>query len=192
MSMSRTVLIVDDHPSFRASARAMLESEGFVVVGEAEDGAGALRAVEAIAPDIVVLDVQLPDMTGFDVCAELERRYGAPPDIILVSSRDVSDYGELVSSSCACGFVAEGRALRRPRGRPPAVNRVLLVLGIALLVLEAALAAVLLATVDSATGGAVGGARGRRGRRHPARRRDDGDRLDRDRSRDHGRASRSS
>ena len=107
-SMSRTVLIVDDHPSFRASARAMFESEGFAVVGEAEDGASALRAVEAIAPDIVVLDVQLPDMTGFDVCAELARRYGAPPDIILVSSRDVSDYGELVSSSCACGFVAKG------------------------------------------------------------------------------------
>ena len=103
--MSRTVLIVDDHPSFRASARAMLESEGFVVVGEADDGASAIDAVELLAPDIVVLDVQLPDMTGFDVCAALQRRNGAPPDIILVSSRDVSDYGELVSTSCACGFV---------------------------------------------------------------------------------------
>ena len=103
--MSRTVLIVDDHPSFRASARAMLESEGFVVVGEAENGAGAIDAVELLAPDIVVLDVQLPDMTGFDVCAALQRRNGAPPDIILVSSRDLSDYGELVSTSCACGFV---------------------------------------------------------------------------------------
>jgi CheY-like chemotaxis protein len=104
--MSRTVLIVDDHPSFRASARAMLESEGFVVIGEAEDGAQALAAVETLAPDIVVLDIQLPDMSGFDVCAALERRNGAPlPDIILVSSRDVSDYGELVAGSCACGFV---------------------------------------------------------------------------------------
>jgi|RhiMetdeSRZDD1v2_1073273.scaffolds.fasta_scaffold30215_2 DNA-binding NarL/FixJ family response regulator len=103
--MSRTVLIVDDHPSFRASARAMLESEGFVVVGEAENGAGAIDAVELLAPDIVVLDVQLPDMTGFDVCAALQRRNGSPPDIILVSSRDMSDYGELVSTSCACGFV---------------------------------------------------------------------------------------
>jgi DNA-binding NarL/FixJ family response regulator len=103
--MSRTVLIVDDHPSFRASARAMLESEGFVVVGEAENGAGAIDAVELLAPDIVVLDVQLPDMTGFDVCAALQRRDGAPPDIILVSSRDLGDYGELVATSCACGFV---------------------------------------------------------------------------------------
>ena len=107
-SMSRTVLIVDDHPSFRASARAMLESEGFVVVGEAEDGAAAIEAVEELHPEIVVLDVQLPDMSGFDVCAALERRNGPPPDIILVSSRDVSDYGDLVSSSCACGFVPKG------------------------------------------------------------------------------------
>ena len=103
--MSRTVLIVDDHPSFRASARAMLESEGFVVVGEAENGASAIDAVGLLAPDVVVLDVQLPDMTGFDVCVALQRRNGALPDIILVSSRDLSDYGELVSASCACGFV---------------------------------------------------------------------------------------
>ena len=106
--MPHTVLIVDDHPSFRASARAMLESEGFVVIGEAEDGATALEAVDALHPDIVVLDIQLPDMSGFDVCAALERRGGPPPDIILVSSRDVSDYGELIASSCACGFVAKG------------------------------------------------------------------------------------
>ena len=105
--MSRTVLIVDDHPSFRASARAMLESEGFVVIGEAEDGTAALAAVDALHPDVVVLDIQLPDISGFDVCAELEGRNGPPPDIILVSSRDVSDYGELVARSCACGFVAK-------------------------------------------------------------------------------------
>ena len=108
LPMSRTVLIVDDHPSFRASARAMLESEGFDVVGEAADGTSALEAVEALAPDVVVLDVQLPDMSGFDVCAELERRIGATPEVVLVSSRDVSDYGELVTASCACGFVPKG------------------------------------------------------------------------------------
>ena len=106
--MSRTVLIVDDHPSFRASARAMLESEGFDVIGEAADGTSALEAVDALAPDVVVLDVQLPDMSGFDVCAELERRSGTAPEVILVSSRDLSDYGELVTASCACGFVPKG------------------------------------------------------------------------------------
>ena len=106
--MTRTVLIVDDHPSFRASARAMLESEGFDVVGEAADGASALDAVVALRPDLVLLDVQLPDMSGFDICAELEDRNGARPDIILVSSRDLSDYGDLVAGSCACGFVPKG------------------------------------------------------------------------------------
>src|SRR6188472_3963427 len=102
--MSRTVLIVDDHPSFRASARAMLESEGFDVVGEAEDGASAIDAVAALAPDVLVLDVQLPDMTGFDVCDVLQLS-ATVPDIILVSSRDGADYGELVARSGACGFV---------------------------------------------------------------------------------------
>ena len=107
--VERTVLIVDDHPSFRASARAMLESEGFVVVGEAADGAAALEAMDELVPDVVVLDIQLPDMTGFDVCAALQHRDGASlPDIILVSSRDSSDYGELVAASCACGFVPKG------------------------------------------------------------------------------------
>lgn len=105
--VSQTVLIVDDHPSFRASARAMLESDGFEVVGEAADGASAIEAVGALQPAVVLLDVQLPDMTGFDVCAALERN-GTTPEIILVSSRDASDYGELIAASCACGFVAKG------------------------------------------------------------------------------------
>src|SRR3954452_3766730 len=58
------VLIVDDHPSFRANARALLEAEGFEVVGEAEDGASALRAVHELSPELVLLDVQLPDIDG--------------------------------------------------------------------------------------------------------------------------------
>ena len=107
-SMTRTVLIVDDHPSFRASARAMLESEGFHVVGEAADGAEALGAVETLEPDLVLLDVQLPDMSGFDVCSALEGRAGGRPEVVLVSSREVDDYGHLVDMSCACGFVPKG------------------------------------------------------------------------------------
>jgi len=103
--MARTVLIVDDHPSFRASARAILESEGFDVVGEAADGVSALAAVADLEPQVVLLDVQLPDMTGFDVCDLLGTRNGSTPAVILVSSRDVSDYGDLIAASCACGFV---------------------------------------------------------------------------------------
>jgi DNA-binding NarL/FixJ family response regulator len=103
--VTRTVLIVDDHPSFRASARAVLESDGeFEVVGEAADGTEALAAIRQLKPDVILLDVQLPDMEGFDVCKELENG-GPPPSIVLVSSRDVAEYGDLVAASCARGFL---------------------------------------------------------------------------------------
>ena len=68
-----TVLIVDDHPSFRASARTLLEAEGYEVVGEAENGAAALQAVKDLKPDLVLLDVQLPDIDGFQVAEQLSR-----------------------------------------------------------------------------------------------------------------------
>jgi DNA-binding NarL/FixJ family response regulator len=98
------VLIVDDHPSFRASARALLEADGFDVVGELADGASVMDAVNDLEPDVVLLDVQLPDMTGFDVCSLLEGREDRMK-VILVSSRELADYGDLVDTSCAAGFV---------------------------------------------------------------------------------------
>src|SRR3954447_19967450 len=72
--MQPTVLIVDDHPAFRSQARALLESEGFAVVGEAKDGAEALAAVEALRPEVVLLDIQLPDLDGFEVAERLSAR----------------------------------------------------------------------------------------------------------------------
>ncbi len=99
-----TVLIVDDHPSFRATARALLEAEGFDVVGEASDGREAVAAAEELHPDVVLLDVQLPDQTGFEVASTLTGD-GRRVSVILVSSRDGSDYGPLVEESGALGFV---------------------------------------------------------------------------------------
>ena len=99
-----TVLIVDDHPSFRANARALLEAEGFEVVGEAEDGASALRAAAELAPELVLLDVQLPDLDGFEVATRLTHDAGGPA-VVLVSSRDGSDFGPLVARSGARGFI---------------------------------------------------------------------------------------
>ena len=100
----RTVLIVDDHPSFRATARTLLEAEGFSVVGEAADGAEALAKTKALRPDLVLLDVQLPDIDGFEVARRLCEN-GSSPAIVLVSSRDSSDFGPLVARSGALGFV---------------------------------------------------------------------------------------
>ena len=101
-----TVLIVDDHPSFRASARAILEADGFDVVGEAANGETALRAARRLRPDLMLLDIQLPDMTGFELCAALEHDGDdVHPAVVLVSSRDQSDFGQLVAESSARGFV---------------------------------------------------------------------------------------
>jgi DNA-binding NarL/FixJ family response regulator len=102
--MAYTVLIVDDHPSFRASARIVLESEGFDVVGEAEDGASAITQCCRLRPQVVLLDVQLPDTDGFHVAAELTGN-GVGPAVVLVSSRDSCDFGSLVARSGARGFV---------------------------------------------------------------------------------------
>ena len=102
--MGPRVLIVDDHPSFRASARVLLEAEGFEVIGEADNGASALTEVARLCPEVVLLDVQLPDIDGFDVAARLTGGEDAPP-VILVSSRDGSDFGPLVTRSGARGFV---------------------------------------------------------------------------------------
>ena len=100
------VLIVDDHPSFRANARALLEAEGFAVVGEAADGESALRAVDELSPELVLLDVQLPDLDGFEIARRLTNGGGGGgPAVVLVSSRDGSDFGPLVERSGARGFI---------------------------------------------------------------------------------------
>jgi DNA-binding NarL/FixJ family response regulator len=105
--MAETVLIVDDHPGFRAAARRLLELEGYVVVGEAEDGLSGIDAARALRPDFVLLDVQLPDIDGFEVAERLRDHAGAPA-VVLTSSREASDYGGLPQRSGACGFVPKG------------------------------------------------------------------------------------
>ena len=104
--MSTTALIVDDHAMFRTSTRLLLQAEGYDVVGEADDGVSAVAEATQLRPDIVVLDVQLPDTTGFEIARELlERRLVGR--IVLVSSRHASDYGEQVGESGAVGFIAK-------------------------------------------------------------------------------------
>ncbi len=103
--MGKTVLVVDDHPSFRASARRMLEADGYEVVGEAEDGAAALAAAQRLRPDLVLLDVRLPDVDGFEVARRLLAINGPAPQIVLTSSHDSADLGEALATSGARGFI---------------------------------------------------------------------------------------
>lgn len=107
--VATTVLIVDDSACFRASARTLLEAEGFEVVGEAESGVAGLRGANDLHPDLVLLDVQLPDLDGFEVTTRLLGNGNGPvPAVVLTSSRDAADFGPLVAQSGARGFVPKG------------------------------------------------------------------------------------
>jgi DNA-binding NarL/FixJ family response regulator len=103
----KRVLIVDDHKPFRAVARELLESAGYVVAGEAADAAEALAAVAAESPDAVLLDVQLPDRDGFAVAKALTAADG--PAVVLISSREADDYGRRVECSGARGFIPKSK-----------------------------------------------------------------------------------
>jgi DNA-binding NarL/FixJ family response regulator len=103
----QTFLVVDDHPSFRKTARMLLESDGFEVVGEAADGASAIEAAKALRPDVVLLDIILPDIDGFEVAAALVENGNPPPAIVLTSSHDPRDFGSLIEQSGARGFISK-------------------------------------------------------------------------------------
>jgi len=104
--MGARVLIVDDHASFRSSARLVLESDGYEVVGEAEDAASAVSEAQALLPEVVLLDVNLPDRDGFEVAAELTG-HASSPLVVLTSNRAAGDFGPLVAASGARGFIAK-------------------------------------------------------------------------------------
>jgi DNA-binding NarL/FixJ family response regulator len=104
--MGVTVLIVDDYAPFRSSARALFDGGRFRVVGEAGDGASALQAVVTLRPDVVLLDVHLPDLDGFEVARRLAARPHAPA-VILTSSRDASDFPGRLAQTSACGFISK-------------------------------------------------------------------------------------
>lgn len=110
--MAPSVLVVDDQASFRAVARELLESDGFVVVGEAGDGETALRAERALRPEIVLLDVRLPDVSGVEVARAMSAAPG-PPMVVLIST---ADYAHAVSGCGAQAFLSKvalsGAALR--------------------------------------------------------------------------------
>jgi DNA-binding NarL/FixJ family response regulator len=115
------VLLVDDHVEFRAYARGLIASAGYVVIAEAADGSAALRAAELHHPGIVVLDIRLPDMSGLDVARRLKAGSDAPV-VILISSGDRQEYEEVAREAGARGFIAKAdltaAALRDLADRP--------------------------------------------------------------------------
>jgi DNA-binding NarL/FixJ family response regulator len=102
--VTKSVLIVDDHAGFRAWTRVMLERDGYAVIGEAHDGESAIASARDHRPDLVVLDVMLPDVSGLVVADRLAELPGAP-SVVLVSSRDRADFGDRIARSAAIGFV---------------------------------------------------------------------------------------
>jgi DNA-binding NarL/FixJ family response regulator len=102
--MTPTLLIVDDHADFRNFTKTLLNGSRFEIAGEAADGESALEEVERTHPDVVLLDVQLPGIDGFEVAERLAKN-GKPPHVVLTSSRDASDYGERLEKSPVDGFI---------------------------------------------------------------------------------------
>lgn len=100
------VLIVDDHRRFRASARRMLASEGWTVLAEAGNGAEALEQAERVRPDLVLLDVGLPDVSGIELARTLCAGY-PDLDVVLISTHDGAEYRGLARASGARGFLAK-------------------------------------------------------------------------------------
>src|SRR6476646_1450196 len=103
-----TILIVDDDARFRSQARDVLEADGFVVIGEAVDGASGLEAARALRPDYQLLDIGLPDIEGFEVAKTLAID-GPPPSVVLTSSRDARAYGRRLTNGHSLGFIPKER-----------------------------------------------------------------------------------
>ena len=106
LTVARSVLIVDDHSGFRQQARRLLESEGYLVVGEAVDCESAMTAARALSPDIALVDIYLPDGDGFELATKLVR-LSPPPAVVLTSSHDDRELSSCLVSSPARGFVAK-------------------------------------------------------------------------------------
>jgi len=111
-----TLVVVDDHAGFRQVVSAMLTAAGWQVIGEASTGAAAPDMIMRLAPDLVLLDVVLPDMDGFAVAEHLAAA-GCRSAVVLISGHDRSDFEGRVRAAPVRGFLAKemisGQALAR-------------------------------------------------------------------------------
>jgi DNA-binding NarL/FixJ family response regulator len=107
--MAVTALIVDDNAEFLGAARSLLEREGISVVGVASTSAAALRLVEEHDPDVVLVDIDLGDESGFDLAERLSPATGKRSLVILISADAEADLEDLIDASAAIGFLSKSR-----------------------------------------------------------------------------------
>jgi DNA-binding NarL/FixJ family response regulator len=116
-----TIMIIDDDPRFRAQARDLLAADGFVVIGEAGDGATGIEAARSLRPEVALVDIGLPDVDGFEVARALAQ-LSPPPAVVLTSSRDARAYGRRLADVPSLGFIPKeqvsGTAIRALTKRP--------------------------------------------------------------------------
>jgi DNA-binding NarL/FixJ family response regulator len=105
------VLIVDDSDHFRAAARGVLEQGGATVVGAASTSAEALHLAEELRPDVVLVDVDLGDESGFDLAERLSVADHAR--VVMISAYPESELADLIAASPAVGFVAKSELSAR-------------------------------------------------------------------------------
>ena len=101
--MAIRCLIVDDNKDFLQAASVLLEREGMSVAGVASTGADALRQVESLRPEVVLVDVFLGDESGLELAKRLDREGNAT--VILISTHAEADIAELIAGSPAAGFL---------------------------------------------------------------------------------------
>jgi DNA-binding NarL/FixJ family response regulator len=102
--VTSSLLIVDDHADFRGLVSSLLVADGFDVTGEVGDGESVFAEVDRLHPDVVLLDVNLPGIDGFEVAQRLAAG-DDPPQVVLTSSRLASDYGQRVERAPVRGFI---------------------------------------------------------------------------------------
>ena len=115
-------LLVDDNDAFLRAASVLLEGEGMTVAGVASTIAEALLQIEALRPDVILIDIGLGDESGFDLARRVAGN-GADATVIMISTRAEADYAELIAESPAAGFLAKtelsAQGIDRLRGRTP-------------------------------------------------------------------------
>jgi DNA-binding NarL/FixJ family response regulator len=106
-NMAGRCLIVDDNHAFLEAARTLLEREGLTVAGVASTSAEAVREVETLRPDVVLVDVSLGTESGFELARRIVDDHDHAATVILISTRSEAELDDLVALSPAAGFVSK-------------------------------------------------------------------------------------